>query len=141
MWKTTSAVACTLQPWLEDEHRSAHRLYNTEARRGKVWARLVADGTARHCKPHRQYDFVEGTTAPATLVRNGYGQGVPVSTTVIPSGLLADRVLDPPLATLHPTTLERYRREEPQAFYSAIRPKTQTMTQTLRYVVWPPKPW
>lgn len=41
-------------------------------------------------------------------------------------------MVDPPMESLHRITLDRYRQTCPLEFYSAIRPNTETVSQTLR---------
>ena len=105
------------------------RLYNTDGRRLKVWDRLIHDGTTRRRLPHKQYEYVGGTTTIASD-EMGYNQCVTnKNCTEPPPG---SWIVDPPLHTLHRVTLERYQKQWPLDFYSSLRLQTQTTNQTLR---------
>lgn len=99
-------------------------MYHTAARDKSVWERLGDDDQTRKNLPAQQYSFIEGTTAQSSAPK-GYEQSVKHGVAEVP-------ILDPPLAALHRTTLEKYRRGHPVEFFAAIRPSTKTTTQTLR---------
>lgn len=105
------------------------RMYNTYTRRAPVWQRLVADARVRHSVPRHQYSFWAGH-GPGNKEEVGYKQCVVErEVTVPPPG---SEMIDPPASKLHRLALERYRKHFPTEFYTAIRPHTSTMNQTLR---------
>eukprot|EP00892_Ulva_mutabilis_P012336 jgi/Ulvmu1/9475/UM052_0044.1 len=108
------------------------RIYNTPSRQKPVWQRLEADAVTRRNLPTKQYSFWSGHGSENNE-GGGYSQSVSFKQlTRPPPG--AKEMVDPPVDSLHRITLDRYRQKFPLEFYAAIRPKTETVSQTLRYL-------
>lgn len=118
-------------PWCLQHFRSKTcRIYNTPSRHKPVWQRLEADAVTRQSLPTKQYSFWSGH-GPENNEGGGYSQSVSFKQlTQPPPG--AKQMVDPPAESLHRITLERYRQKYPLEFYAAIRPNTETVSQTLR---------
>lgn len=115
---------------LDCHNLAIYRIYNTPARQKPVWQRLEADAVTRQQLPTKQYSFWNGH-GPHAAEGGGYAQNVTFRKLTQPNPG-AQRMEDPPVESLHRITLDRYRQKFPLEFYSAIRPHTETVSQTLR---------
>ena len=80
--------------------------------------------------PTKQYSFWNGH-GPQASEGGGYAQNVTFKQLTRPP-TDAKPMVDPPVESLHRITLDRYRQKFPLEFYAAIRPQTETVSQTMR---------
>uniref|UniRef100_A0A061SC54 Uncharacterized protein n=1 Tax=Tetraselmis sp. GSL018 TaxID=582737 RepID=A0A061SC54_9CHLO len=102
-------------------------LYHFAHKEKNVWSRLVKDGRRRD-DARTAHGSYAGACTLDRAPDSGYAMNNAKSKTVEPAASAGD---DPDVKSLHSKTLRSFRKKYPIEFMTAVRPKAQTMNQTL----------
>merc|ERR1712137_1018391 len=122
----TARERCTVKKTNPVEYS---HLYHYAHEESNVWKRLMKDSKRRDAMRPKNGAY-QGTPGLDLATDSGFAaNNRRTSATQVPRG--AKILGDPPVQSLHNTTLRSYRKNYPIDFMAAVRPQTKTINQTL----------